>query len=123
MFIITKEMLKVASNAERCRLFRMIIAREAMYVGCRKYQQKQGKFQFLLRYGKLTRVSKNKRLKSTGGLKMNYSCQEEYDYYMQAQAEAEAEGEAIIDAMKFLVSVGVEPNHYKSFYEANKRSK
>ena len=31
MFIITREMLKVASNAERCRLFRMIIAGLAVY--------------------------------------------------------------------------------------------
>lgn len=54
-----------------------------------------------------------------------FSCEEEYDHYCQAEADAEAEyysgiGEAIIEAMKFLVSEGVEPNHYKSFYEQNK---
>lgn len=59
-----------------------------------------------------------------------FSCEEEYDHYMQAEAEAEAqyladaaeaEGEEIISAMQFLVSKGVEPNHYKSFYEQNKK--
>ena len=51
-----------------------------------------------------------------------FECEEEYDQYMQAEAEAIAEQEhsAVIDAMQFLVNQGVEPNHYKSFYELNK---
>jgi hypothetical protein len=62
---------------------------------------------------------------------IGFSCEEEYDHHCQAEADAEAEaqyheeiakGEAIINAMKFLVNEGVEPNHYKSFYESNKKS-
>lgn len=59
-----------------------------------------------------------------------FSCEEEYDHYMQAEAEAYAQQEAeeaeaeckeIINAMQFLVNKGVEPNHYKSFYEQNEK--
>lgn len=55
-----------------------------------------------------------------------FSCEEEYDYYMQGQAEAEAQAQeaeamAIIeDAFGILFNMGFTPEDYKKEYEKQK---
>ena len=54
-----------------------------------------------------------------------FSCEEEYDHYMQGQAEAEArsmaeEAEAIQDAVLFLIKAGITPDDYKAAHDALK---